>query len=57
MVLADGAPPAKALDAWLARNAAEVVPVDALLQDISAAPTRDLAMLTVVDRQLRSLAA
>ncbi|MBV8651522.1 MAG: NAD-glutamate dehydrogenase, partial [Alphaproteobacteria bacterium] len=56
-VLGNGAPPAKALDSWLARNAAEIAPVDALLQDISAASTRDLAMLTVANRQLRSLAA
>jgi glutamate dehydrogenase len=57
MVLHDGAPAAQALDAWLASNAAEIAPVDALLQDIAAAPTRDLAMLTVANRQLRALAA
>ncbi len=57
MVLGNGTAPAKALDSWLARNASEIAPVDALLQDISASSTRDLAMLTVANRQLRSLAA
>ncbi len=47
----------KALAAWLERNAGAVAPVQALLQDIIAAPARDLAMLTVANRQLRALAA
>ena len=45
-----------ALDAWVAAHAGEIAPVEALLQDISAAPIRDLAMLTVANRQLRALA-
>jgi glutamate dehydrogenase len=44
------------LDAWVAHHAVELAPVEALLQDISAAPSRDLAMLTVANRHLRALA-
>jgi glutamate dehydrogenase len=45
-----------ALDGWAAEHEAEIAPVEALLQEIAAAPSRDLAMLTVANRQLRALA-
>ncbi|MBV9521752.1 MAG: NAD-glutamate dehydrogenase, partial [Alphaproteobacteria bacterium] len=51
------AAPAKAIPAWLQRHAAEIAPVETLVQEIVTAPARDLAMLTVANRQLRALAA
>ncbi len=56
--LGEGKTPAgKAVSTWLEGHAAEIAPVEALVQEIVAAPARDLAMLTVANRQLRALAA
>jgi len=45
------------LPGFLSRHVAEIGPLEALLGEIRAAPTIDLAMLTVANRQLRALAA
>ena len=42
------------LDRWLASRAAALAQIDALLRDIEASPTPDLAMLTVASRALRA---
>jgi glutamate dehydrogenase len=41
---------------WAEAHQAEIAPVEAVLHEIAAAPSRDLAMLTVANRQLRALA-
>ncbi len=43
------------LGAWLALHAGELAHLDALITEILQAPTPDLAMLTVANRQLRAL--
>ncbi|HJT05547.1 MAG TPA: NAD-glutamate dehydrogenase, partial [Stellaceae bacterium] len=48
--LADGAEIAR----WLQSRAATLAQIDALLRDIEASPTPDLAMLTVASRALRA---
>jgi glutamate dehydrogenase len=52
---ADSGAPAGAAEAWLAKRPRIVERVDALLHDIHTAATIDLAMLSVVARQLRAL--
>ena len=54
-VEAPGLAPAEALTAWIAANRVVVDRADALLAEIKALAQIDLAMLTVVNRQLRTL--
>jgi glutamate dehydrogenase len=56
-VLDDPAGSGDPLAAWLVRHPDEVAALDALIAEMRAAPTIDLAMLTVANRQLRALAA
>jgi glutamate dehydrogenase len=44
------------VEAWLSRHERGLAPLEAALQEILATPQLDLAMLTVANRQLRSLA-
>jgi glutamate dehydrogenase len=44
------------VEPWLGRHANGLAPLEASLQEILATPQLDLAMLTVANRQLRSLA-
>ena len=43
------------LDAWVTLHSGELTHLDALVSEILQAPTPDLAMLTVANRQLRAL--
>ncbi|HEX2162559.1 MAG TPA: NAD-glutamate dehydrogenase domain-containing protein, partial [Thermoanaerobaculia bacterium] len=53
----DDGDPRAATEAWLARHAARVEPVDRTLSEIEAAAATDFAMLMVANHQLRLLAA
>ncbi|HSV28903.1 MAG TPA: hypothetical protein VLL76_05075, partial [Candidatus Omnitrophota bacterium] len=52
---APGLAAAEALEAWVAAHAPPVGRIDALVAELRAAPEIDLAMLSVVNRQLRVL--
>ena len=52
-VLLGAAGAADPLAAWTQAHAAELVPADAIVADVRAAGTPDLAMLVVIARQLR----
>jgi glutamate dehydrogenase len=54
-MLTEGAGTPDPVEAWLAKHARAVERVDAILNDIRTSSTVDLAMLSVVTRQLRAL--